>query len=42
MNPCSRGATSPLGAVVYVTAPRPGSNGANIGCNCDSLEKLSG
>jgi len=25
MNPCSRGATSPLGAVVYVTAPRPGS-----------------
>jgi len=25
MNPCSRGATPPLGAVVYVTAPRLGS-----------------
>jgi len=25
MNPCSRGATPPLGAVVYVIAPRLGS-----------------
>jgi hypothetical protein len=25
MNPCSRGATPPLGAVVYITAPRLGS-----------------
>src|SRR6267378_6952388 len=25
MNPCSRGAAPPLGAVVYVTAPRPWS-----------------
>jgi len=26
MNPCSRGATPLLGAVVYVTAPRLGRN----------------